>query len=168
MTDKIGEDWSESEANLPREDWFVDVNVEWSDPADHDPSGGGQPPGRGRDSMPVRLGNLFILTTYRTRSRLMTRPLEKPRNMVRIQIEVTEEFAARLANLRKLCGFETQKDLFNNAFTVLNWAVTEVRKGNAIASVSRDRKHYDVLRTPALDHAAASPIAAISISESNS
>jgi len=87
----------------------------------------------------------------------MTNPVAKPQKMVRIQIEVTPDFATRLANLRQLCGLETQKELFNNAFSVFGWAVTEVRKGNAVASVNRDHKHYDVLRTPALDHAAEAP-----------
>jgi len=144
--------WSESETRPPIEDGFINVSI---DPTDDDPSGGGQPTRNRRDSLSDELENLIILSTYRARSPNMTRPLEKPKNMVRIQIEVTEDFAARLVNLRTLCGLETQKELFNNASTVFSWAVTEVRKGKAVASVDRDRKHLDVLRTPALDHAAA-------------
>lgn len=42
------------------------------------------------------------------------------------------------------------KDLVNNAFTILEWAVEETRAGNEIAAINRQQEVYRVLVTPIL------------------
>ena len=55
---------------------------------------------------------------------------------VRVQIDLAEARVRELEELMKVCGVSTKKELFNNALTLLEWAVREVRKGNSIASVN--------------------------------
>ncbi|MEX3693041.1 hypothetical protein AB3X91_34315 [Paraburkholderia sp. BR14263] len=71
----------------------------------------------------------------------------------RVQFDVPEDRLAELQQLMKTCGIETRKDLFNNALTLLEWAVRESTRGRTIASVSDDEKSYRELQMPALLHA---------------
>ena len=52
------------------------------------------------------------------------------------------------------CDLKTRKDLFDNAMTLFEWAVEEVRKGNRIASYNKDTDHVEIVRFPVLDNAA--------------
>lgn len=71
----------------------------------------------------------------------------------RVQFDVPEDRLAELQQLMKSCGIETRKDLFNNALTLLEWAVRESSRGRTIASVSSDEKSYRELQMPVLLHA---------------
>lgn len=71
----------------------------------------------------------------------------------RVQFDVPEDRLAELQELMKSCGIETRKDLFNNALTLLEWAVRESSRGRAIASVSDDEKSYRELHMPILFNA---------------
>lgn len=51
-------------------------------------------------------------------------------------------------------GLTTKKDLFNNALTLLSWAIEEVANGNTIASVNEEENRYRVLQMPILTHVA--------------
>ena len=55
---------------------------------------------------------------------------------MRIQIEIDEKGAEFLQTLRKLTGVQTHKELFNNAITILNWAVQQKRAGRTVASLN--------------------------------
>ena len=73
--------------------------------------------------------------------------------LVRIQFELTKEKADELDGLMKETGVQTKKELFNNALTILKWAVRETKKGNSIASVDEAHRKYRELQMPILSHA---------------
>lgn len=72
----------------------------------------------------------------------------------RVQFDLPEERLAELQKLMDLCGLTSRKDLFNNALTLMEWAVQERAQGRRIASVSTDEKSYRELQMPSLMHAA--------------
>jgi len=73
---------------------------------------------------------------------------------VRVQFDLAPTQVAALEELMTICGLDTRKDLVNNALTLLEWAVTQVRAGKEIAALSKAEKNYEVLRMPALMAAA--------------
>jgi hypothetical protein len=77
-------------------------------------------------------------------------------SLVRLQIEVDEHLMAELDRLGKLGGLRTRKDLMNNAFTLLKWAVRQRVEGHAIASVNEREGVYKELEMPFLDHVSTS------------
>ena len=56
--------------------------------------------------------------------------------------------------MMEVCGIESRKDLFNNALTVLEWAVGEIVEGKKIASFDDNSKERSILSMPALNTAA--------------
>jgi hypothetical protein len=70
---------------------------------------------------------------------------------VRIQLEVPESRYNELKALMEECHFSTQKELFNTAYTLLEWAVRERHQGRMIASVDEQNMKYKELSMPALD-----------------
>ena len=75
---------------------------------------------------------------------------------MRIQLELPETRVTELKALMDEMGIDTYKELFNNALTLLEWAVQENKAGRPIASVDEDRNRYKVLVMPALERAARS------------
>jgi hypothetical protein len=69
---------------------------------------------------------------------------------VRLQLEVSERRQAELLALMDACDIGKQKDLFNAALTLLEWAVAERRKGRTIASIDEASMKYKELAMPAL------------------
>lgn len=69
---------------------------------------------------------------------------------VRLQLELPERRAAELRALMEECQISTQKELFNTALTMFEWAVGERRKGRAIASIDERSMKYKELAMPAL------------------
>jgi len=76
---------------------------------------------------------------------------------VRLQLEVSERRLAELQALMEVCDISKQKDLFNAALTLFEWAVEERRRGRTIASIDEASMKYKELAMPALSavHAAA-------------
>ncbi len=70
--------------------------------------------------------------------------------MIRIQFELPEEKVEELDTLMKEAHITTRKDLFNNALTLLEWAIKERKTGRTIASVDEDNKKYKELVMPVL------------------
>lgn len=68
----------------------------------------------------------------------------------RVQFDLTPERLEELDRLMAVCGFETRKELFNNALSFFEAAVDEVQRGNDIAAVNMDDKTYSRLVLPAL------------------
>jgi hypothetical protein len=60
--------------------------------------------------------------------------LDQPATKTRWQIDVEAPQLARLQSLMERCSLKTRKDLFDNAMTLFQWAVTQVENGNDIAS----------------------------------
>lgn len=73
---------------------------------------------------------------------------------MRMNFEFPEERIQDLQKLRADTGAESMKDLVNNAFTILEWAVNETKGGNEIAAVNENTKTYRVLVMPLLRNVA--------------
>lgn len=74
---------------------------------------------------------------------------------MRLQFDVTPERAKELDLLMRKCGVESRKDLFNNALTLLEWAIGEVENGKEIASVNEREQKYRILQMPVFRNAQA-------------
>ena len=80
--------------------------------------------------------------------------------IARIQFEMPEDKARELDVLMQETGVQSKKELFNNALTLLKWAIKETRNGNSIAAVDEKHGKYRELQMPILSHAASFPAAA--------
>src|SRR6266513_240513 len=69
----------------------------------------------------------------------------------RVQLVLPAERVRMLDQLAAEAGLATRKDLFNNALTLLNWAVREVKRGRVIASVDESTQRFTELHIPMLD-----------------
>lgn len=69
---------------------------------------------------------------------------------VRIQFELPENKVRELEQLMEESGTATRKDLFNNALTLLEWALNESKRGNVIASINEQEHKYEELHMPIL------------------
>jgi hypothetical protein len=69
---------------------------------------------------------------------------------MRMNFEFPEDRIQDLKQLQGDTGAESMKELVNNAFTILEWAVNEIKNGNEIAAVSEKDKTYRVLVMPLL------------------
>ena len=66
-----------------------------------------------------------------------------------MQFELSDENAAEVETLARRAGV-TKKDLFNNALTLLEWAIHEVRSGRIIASVDEKEMKLKEISMPLL------------------
>jgi hypothetical protein len=71
-----------------------------------------------------------------------------------VQFDLLPDRLAEFEQLMEWCDLRTRKDLFDNAMTLFEWAVYEVRNGNQIASHNPTNDHVEVIRLPVLDNAA--------------
>lgn len=72
--------------------------------------------------------------------------------MARVQFELPDERINELEDLMKEAHINTKKDLFNNALTLLIWALNERREGRIIASVNEHENKYKELVMPILSN----------------
>lgn len=72
----------------------------------------------------------------------------------RVQIEFSEREVEKLEWIMHVCEIKTRKDLFNNALTLLDWAVNEVGKGRKLASCDDASQERTILTMPILNAAA--------------
>lgn len=70
--------------------------------------------------------------------------------MVRLQLDINERQLKELESLMQECDIRTKKDLFNNAITLLKWAVNKRKSGYQIVAVNSDTDNYIELEMPAL------------------
>jgi hypothetical protein len=73
---------------------------------------------------------------------------------MRLNFEFPEDRVQELKDLQAEAGAENMKELVNNALTILEWAIKEVKNGNEIAAVNENDQVYRVLVTPLLERAA--------------
>lgn len=73
---------------------------------------------------------------------------------MRLQIDTNGATDQLIEELMKVAGLTSKKELFNNALTLFDWAVSETRKGRAIASINEKDGSYRELQMPALKNAA--------------
>ena len=69
---------------------------------------------------------------------------------VRMQFDFTEDRVKELEAMMAKCDISTRKELFNNALTVLEWALEESEHGHEIAAIDRKEKQFFALRMPIL------------------
>ncbi len=74
--------------------------------------------------------------------------------LTRIQLELPEDKVKQLEALMEEAGLKTKKDFINNALTLLEWAMREVKAGRVIASVDEREKRYKEILLPALENVA--------------
>ncbi len=70
--------------------------------------------------------------------------------MIRIQFELPEDKLDDLEKLMNESAITTKKDLLNNAVTLFDWAISERKKGNIIASIDERTGRTKELIMPAL------------------
>ena len=73
---------------------------------------------------------------------------------MRMNFEMPEERVSELKALQTETGSESMKELFNNALTMLEWAIREVKRGNEIAAVNEGESVQRVFVTPLLERVA--------------
>ena len=74
--------------------------------------------------------------------------------MTRIQIDLPDEKVRQIEALIVETGLPTKKDFFNNAVTLLAWAIREVKAGRIIASIDESQNRYKEILLPALENVA--------------
>jgi len=74
---------------------------------------------------------------------------------VRIQLDLDDAGVELLESLEKATRSKTHKEFFNNAITLMDWAVKQRRGGRIIASMDEANENYKELQMPALEYAAA-------------
>ena len=80
--------------------------------------------------------------------------MSQSRQPTRLQFELSAEKLAEFERLRQEGGFESRKDLLNNAVTLLKWAMKHAQQEHVIAAVDEKSKKYFELQMPFLSHAA--------------
>jgi hypothetical protein len=73
-----------------------------------------------------------------------------PMAQIRLQIDITEERLREIERLMDECGFSSKKEFFDNAVTLLKWAVRRSKEGNLIASVNEQENKWRELQMPFL------------------
>ncbi len=73
-------------------------------------------------------------------------------NMVRIQLELPESQVRKIEKLMDKSGTKTKKDFFNNALSVLEWAIDERENNRTVASINEAENSYKELNMPILSH----------------
>ncbi len=73
---------------------------------------------------------------------------------MKIQLDFDEQGARTIERLKEQTGVKTHKDLFNNAITLLEWAVNQRQKGRIITSTDEAEENFRELQMPVLEYAA--------------
>ena len=74
--------------------------------------------------------------------------------IVRIELVFDDEGAELIEELKLLTGIKTHKEFFNNAITLFDWAVLQELLKKKVASMDEEKKDYERLIMPSLQHAA--------------
>lgn len=74
--------------------------------------------------------------------------------VLKIQLNFDERGQKLIPKLMRWTGATTYKDMFNNALTLLDWAIDQRAKGRIVASMDETNETYKELVMPALQHAA--------------
>ena len=69
---------------------------------------------------------------------------------MRVQLDFDPQGLKMIEELKKQTGLRTHKDLFNNALTILSWAVHQRMAGRTGAAVYEQNEKYRDLQMPVL------------------
>jgi len=72
-----------------------------------------------------------------------------PEELIRIQFEMTEEKVKELDRLIELTAMRSRRELFDNALTLFEWAVSEILRGHFVAAVAERGGYYQPMLMPA-------------------
>lgn len=75
--------------------------------------------------------------------------------MTRIQFDLSEEKLRKLEDLMMQASIRTKKELIDNAFSLLAWAIRETAAGRVIASVDEQEQKYREIVLPVLENVVA-------------
>ena len=75
------------------------------------------------------------------------------KGLVKIQFDLPAKRVEEIEKLMELTRTATRKDYFNNALTLLEWAIRERYMGNTIASVDEQKGKIKELVMPILNAA---------------
>lgn len=75
---------------------------------------------------------------------------EAVKERMRVTLDLPKDRVDAIDQLAAEAGMETRKELFNNALSLLSWAVGEVRRGRNIMSVDDDEGTMRHLTMPFL------------------
>jgi hypothetical protein len=70
--------------------------------------------------------------------------------LCRVQFEMPESKLKDLEWLMRQTGTQTKRELFNNAITLLEWAVKERKRGRVVSSIDEEAGRYSELHMPIL------------------
>ena len=73
--------------------------------------------------------------------------------MKRLELAFDDEGMELIERLKLLSGLKTNKDLFNNAITLFDWAVAQVTLGRTLVSLDEQKADPQHLVMPSLQHA---------------
>jgi hypothetical protein len=68
----------------------------------------------------------------------------------RVQFDMKDSKLTRLEELMNEAGIETRKDYFNNALSMFEWAIEELKKGRVIGTIDPQTGAYNQLVMPIL------------------
>jgi metal-responsive CopG/Arc/MetJ family transcriptional regulator len=68
----------------------------------------------------------------------------------RVQLDLPEQRVRELDGLMKETGIATRKEFFNQAISLLVWAIKEMKQGRIIASVDEENKQFKEVSMPLL------------------
>lgn len=71
---------------------------------------------------------------------------------MRVQFDMPQHKLDELQELMDEAGFETRRELFNNALSLLEWAVDQKKKGRTVGSINEDEQKYSELIMPFLQN----------------
>lgn len=80
-------------------------------------------------------------------------PTKTSHAKTRVQLDLSSLEVERMNWMMLVCAMENRKDLFNNALTLLEWAVCEVGQGKKVASFDEKTKERTTLSMPVLSAA---------------
>lgn len=73
---------------------------------------------------------------------------------MKIWLDFDDEGEKLVARLEAQTGVRNHRELFNNALTLLDWAVQQRLQGRIIASLDEESKNYKEVLMPVLEYAA--------------
>ena len=71
--------------------------------------------------------------------------------MKRYQFDAPPVTATRIEEMKELIGARTNGEIFDNALTLLDWAITNAQDNRLIASMSEDERSHRLLTMPAIE-----------------
>ena len=74
------------------------------------------------------------------------------KRLKRIQFEISDEAVKSIEQLKEQANITTTRELFNNALTLLEWAVKEVSEGKEISSFDEKEEKIKTLEMPILSN----------------